>query len=148
MPGIRCWLIAVTVPITVTLALVTPASAQYNARYAPAPLPPLTVNQTTTVQVKVTNTGSVTWENTGRCPVVLGYRWYYTQTKVFEDTQGTPLPTAVAPGQTVELAATIEAPSVQGSYTLAWDLRAKCEWFTSLGVAPGLQPNVEVRAKR
>jgi hypothetical protein len=31
--------------------------------------------------------------------------------------------------------------------TLAWDLRAHCEWFTALGAAPGRQ-QVEVVTKR
>jgi hypothetical protein len=78
----------------------------------------------------------------------LGHHWYQDgPTRVAFDAQGTPLPASVAPGQSVELAATVVAPDVPGRYTLAWDMRAQCEWLTKMGAAPGNQA-VEVSPAR
>lgn len=146
MPEIRPWLLA----LIAVVGVMFPARvfAQYEAKYRPAPVPPLTGDQTATLVVTVTNTGTTAWNNTGRCAVVLGHHWYRGQTKVAEDSQGAPLPIAVAPGQSVEVSVPIEVPSTPGLYTLAWDLRGNCQWFSSFGVAPGVQSNVEVRARR
>ncbi len=137
----------ILVSLSVVVLFAGEVSAQYRADYTPGAIPPLTVDQTATVTVKVTNTGSATWNSAGLCAVVLGSQWYQGKSRVAADPLGTPLPNSVAPGQSVELTATIVAPSSPGPYTLAWDMRAKCDWFTNLGAPPGTQ-NVQVLPKR
>jgi hypothetical protein len=136
----------------VALALVSAGSrvaqaADYGATYAPGVVAPVAAGQTFTVPVRVTNTGTLTWSHSGRCAAVLGYHWYQNATRVAFDAQGTPLPRSVAPGQSVDLSVTVVAPDTPGSYILAWDMRAQCEWFTKMGTAPGNQ-NVQVLRAR
>jgi hypothetical protein len=136
--------------LTLALAWAAPrpaCAADYSAAYAPGAVPPVSAGQTFTVQLRVTNTGTLTWIQSGRCAAVLGYHWYQRQTRVTFDAQGTPLPASVAPGQSIELTATVVAPDVPGTYTLAWDMRAQCEWFTKMGAASGNQA-VEVLPAR
>jgi hypothetical protein len=128
------------------MTLVGQAMAEYKAAYIMSPIPRLGAGETVSVGLKVTNTGTSPWNIVGQCPVVLGYHWYKGQTRLASETQAAVLPGPVTPGQTVELSATVNVPPAPGSYTLAWDMRAQCEWFTSLGVAPGRQP-VEVVTK-
>jgi hypothetical protein len=96
--------------------------------------------------LKLTNTGTMVWKNTGRCAVAVGYHWFKGSTLVASEIDTTQLPRPVSPGLTVDLTATVSAPETPGSYILAWDLRAQCEWFTKLGAPPGRQP-IEVLPK-
>jgi Ig-like domain from next to BRCA1 gene len=123
------------------------AKAQYNATYAVLPVARLLAGETATMAVKVTNTGTALWNNQGKCPVVLGYHWFQGPTRLASEPQAAALPAPVNPGASVELTATVSVPTTPGSYTLAWDLRAHCEWFTALGAAAGRQ-QVEVLTKR
>jgi hypothetical protein len=121
-------------------ALSGPALAQYSATYAASPITRMVAGDSVTVALKVINTGTADWKNTGRCAVVLGYHWYKGSALVASETEAAPLPRPVSSGQTVDLTATVNAPGTPGSYTLAWDMRAQCEWFTKLGAPPGRQP--------
>lgn len=123
------------------------AKAQYNAAYAVSPLARLVAGETATVRLKVTNTGTVEWSNAGPCAVVLGDRWYRGRTRLVSEALAASLPAPVSPGQTVELRASVSAPRTPGTYTLAWDMRAQCEWFTNLGGALRKE-QVEVVAQR
>ena len=139
--GYRAYAILIAL-VTLAQASLPPRpalAADYSAVYAPTPVRPVAVGQTFTVPVRVTNTGTLTWSQSGRCAPVLGYHWYQGQTRVAFDAEGTPLPAPVAPGQSVELVATVVAPDIPGRYTLMWDMRALCEWFTKMGAAAGSQ---------
>jgi Ig-like domain from next to BRCA1 gene len=130
------------------VSLTGQAKAQYNATYAVLPVARLLAGETATLAVKVTNTGTALWNNQGKCPVVLGYHWFQGPTRLASEPQAAALPAPVNPGGSVELTATVSVPTTPGSYTLAWDLRAHCEWFTALGgTTPGRQ-QVEVVPKR
>lgn len=129
------------------VSLTGQVKAQYNATYAVLPVARLLAGETATLAVKVTNTGTALWSHQGQCPVVLGYHWFQGPTRLASEPQAAALPAPVNPGGSVELNATVSVPTTPGSYTLAWDLRAHCEWFTALGAAPGRQ-QVEVITKR
>jgi hypothetical protein len=141
-------------PMMIVLGVVLPlvclvehAQAQYNAAYAVSPILRLVAGETTNVPLKVTNTGTALWNNAGPCAVVLGYHWFKGPTRLASEPQAATLPAPVSPGHAVELTAAVSAPPAAGSYVLAWDLRAKCEWLSNLGAAPGKQ-QVEVAPKR
>jgi Ig-like domain from next to BRCA1 gene len=131
--------LAVLGPLWLLLGLPGPALAQYSATYAASPITRMVAGDSVTFALKVTNTGTADWKNTGRCAVVLGYHWFRGPTLVASETEAAPLPKPVSSGQTVDLTATVNAPETPGSYTLAWDMRAQCEWFTKLGAPPGRQ---------
>jgi hypothetical protein len=139
--------VLVLVNLLLLASLVRQAVAQYNAVYATTPVGPVVAGDTVFIPVKVTNTGTAVWNHTGQCAVTLGYHWLDRQTRVASETQATPLPGPIGPGQTVALSATVTAPSAPGVYTLAWDMRGRCEWFSSLRVAPGTQ-QVQVVPRR
>jgi hypothetical protein len=121
--------------------------AQYSATYGLPPVARLLAGETATLAVKATNTGTAYWNNQGPCPVVLGYHWFKGPTRLASEPQAAALPVPVNPGDSVNMTATVSAPTTPGSYTLAWDLRAHCEWFTALGATAGRQ-QIEVVTKR
>src|SRR5262245_7715140 len=90
-------------------ALPRPALAQYSATYAASPITRMVAGHSVTVALKVTNTGTATWNNTGRCAVVLGYHWFKGAMLVASETEAAPLPRPVSSGETVEFAATVNA---------------------------------------
>jgi Transglycosylase SLT domain/Ig-like domain from next to BRCA1 gene len=120
---------------------------QYHAAYALTPLRRLVAGETVSVKLRVTNTGTAAWNNAGPCAAVLGDHWYQGRTRLVSETEVAPLPAPVNPGQTVELGASISVPDRPGTYTLAWDMRAQCEWFTKPGDVLRSQ-RVEVVYKR
>ena len=89
--------------------------------------------ETVSVTLKVTNTGTASWNNAGPCAAVLGDHWYQGRTRLVSETQAAPLPSPVRPGETVKLDAVVRAPSMPGKYALAWDMRVQCDWLTNLG---------------
>jgi Ig-like domain from next to BRCA1 gene len=142
----RAAALAILGPLWFLVGSAGPALAQYNAAYGVSPITRMVTGDTVTIPVKVSNTGTTEWKNTGRCAVVLGYHWFKGSALVASETEAAPLPRPVSPGQTIELTATVNAPGTPGVYVLAWDMRAQCEWFTKLGAAPGRQP-IEVVPK-
>jgi len=114
-----------------------PAGAPYGATYSPGTSPPLTVSQTTTVPITITNTGSLTWGASSAFR--LAYHWYSaTGGLVMWDGQRTLLPQSVGPSQNLALTATVLAPPTAGTYTLKWDmLQEAVTWFSWQGVATG-----------
>lgn len=122
-------------------------AANYGAIYYPAlsPEQPLVVfndpetfldgitpGKTYTVQVTVTNAGTMTWVAAGPNPFHLSYHW--TGPTSLYDGERTVLPHDVAPGETVYLKATLIAPSVPGTYTLQWDMvHENVTWFSNQG---------------
>jgi hypothetical protein len=106
---------------------------EYDAAYFVSPLARVVAGETVNVSLRVTNTGTASWNNAGPCAAVLGDHWFQGRTRLVSETQAAPLPTSVRPGQTVKLEAVIRAPSAPGKYGLAWDMRARCDWVTNLG---------------
>ena len=93
--------------------------------------------ETKTYSVTITNTGNVTWNNTGPNVVRLGfyfdapndnlYTWATEPSRVL-------LPTSVAPGASITLQVTAKAPTTPGTYTLRHRMvKEFVTWFTSLG---------------
>lgn len=123
-------------------------AANYGAIYYPAlspEQPPVVFNdpetfldgitpgKTYTVQVAVTNAGTMTWMAADPNAFHLSYHW--TGPASLYDGERTVLPNDVAPGETVYLKATLIAPSVPGTYTLKWDMvHENVTWFSNQGV--------------
>ena len=84
--------------------------------------------------VGIRNDGRQTWAATGGSAVQLGYRWIDASGTATEGGR-TPLPSAVAPSQTVTLpAVTVRAPDQTGLYTLELDLvEGASGWFAQQG---------------
>jgi hypothetical protein len=119
--------------VTVTAASTPP----YGATYSPGALTTLTVGQTTTVPVTVTNTGSLTWG--ANSAFMLAYHWYQGSTLIDQRAVAS-LPQSVATNGSVALQATVQAPTTAGTYTLKWDMiQQNVTWFSWQGVATGNQ---------
>lgn len=113
----------------------------YGARYAPAPVAPMAPNELRTLELTVENSGRIAWEPAGLRPVRLAYHWLDATTGGVVRYEGrrTLLPRAVAPGETVTVTATVQAPSRPGRYVLAWDMLREYigrGWFSQMGIAP------------
>jgi len=95
------------------------------------------VGQPYTVQLKLINTGAMTWANEGEERIQLGYHWVDEKgQEVPAERILTPLGQAVDQGQSVSLLARVRAPERAGRYTLKWDLiRGEKAWFSALGVS-------------
>ncbi len=107
--------------------------------YVVGAVPALSVGQTVTVPVTVTNTGSGIFPTTSSTPVTLGYHWYDAQGRaVLYDGARTKLPADLAPGASVALDAQVTAPATGGTFTLKFDLvQEGVAWFSAKGVATG-----------
>lgn len=113
----------------------------YGARYAPSAVGPLAPNELREVPVAVENSGRLAWRPDGPRPVRLAYHWLDARTGAVVRYEGrrTPLPHPVAPGETVTLTATVQAPARPGRYVLAWDMvreQTGRGWFSQMGVPP------------
>jgi hypothetical protein len=95
--------------------------------------------------VAVENAGTATWRSRGADGVQLSYHWLDPLgNPIVWDGPRTPLPRAVAPGETVELRPTVVAPRPPGRYRLAFDFVEEHRfWFAEVGCAP-LDVDVEV----
>ncbi|HEY7023912.1 MAG TPA: O-antigen ligase family protein [Candidatus Limnocylindrales bacterium] len=138
--GAAAVLVIATLLIEIAVApiarLFTDAEAGlYNATYqAPASA---TLNQgAATVEVQVTNTGTLTWNDAGQSDYSLGYHWLIPETGeiVADGADLTPLGT-VAPGQTTTVEAVIHGPDSASGYQVGWDVtRDASGWFSIRGV--------------
>jgi hypothetical protein len=101
-----------------------------------------------TARVRAENAGTATWRSRREAGVQLAYHWLDPLgNPVVWDGVRTPLPHAVAPGESVELTARVDAPRPPGSYRLAFDFVEEHRfWFGELGAAP-LEVDVEVRPR-
>lgn len=108
----------------------------YRATYSVPERLELAPGETRQVPVTLTNTGRVTWTTDGQAPFMLAYHWLDVNSDdivVFEGVR-TPLPGPVRPDQTVQLAATVQAPPEPGQYRLAWDVVQEHRlWFSLKG---------------
>ncbi len=110
--------------------------AQYLSHDTPNRLVP---KQRYRVNLRIRNAGTIPWEAGGAVPVVLSYRWFSATGD--EVTKGqavrTPITRTVQPGDSIDIAAFIEAPATPGRYDLEWDLLfAGTVWFSEKGVTP------------
>lgn len=106
----------------------------YRARIeAPASLA-LRTGGTTTVPLRLTNTGRVTWTPESPQPFRVAYHWLEDGSPRVVEWEGerTLLPSPVAPGESVDLAATVRSPSAPGQYQLVWDIEQESRlWFST-----------------
>ncbi len=121
---------------SLTAAVAAPVVAVYGATYLPDLSALALQGGITQVPITVKNTSNFTWLSSGPNPVDLGYHWTDASGKVVVwEGLRTTLPADVAPGASVTLQAQIAFPSVQGTYTLRWDLvREGVTWFSGKGV--------------
>jgi O-antigen ligase len=108
----------------------------YGATYS-APAAATTTGGTASITVRVTNTGSLTWNVPGGDRFQLGYHLLNpgTTSVLADGTAKFPLGN-VAPGQTATTNATITAPDPGVTYDIAWDVvRNGYAWFSDRGVA-------------
>ncbi|MDZ4717494.1 MAG: O-antigen ligase family protein [Roseiflexaceae bacterium] len=112
----------------------------YGATYQATPIQQMGTNELRSVDVQIRNSGRVAWPEGGVRPVMLAYHWFdpLSGRAVVFDGLRTPLPHSIAPGEAITLYAQIQAPTVPGSYELAWDLLREHGggWFSQYQVAP------------
>ncbi len=126
-----------------------PRPNPYGATYAPGSLTSLTRGQTKNVQVKITNTRSLTWTPSAPNPFNLSYHWYKANTvapgtappgAVVWDGPRFLVPQTVGTNQSVTITARVTAPSTPGTYVLKWDMAHEgVAWFSGKGVPTGDQ---------
>lgn len=127
--------------------LVTVGSGSYGAAYQTfVPVSAATVGVPATVQLKVTNTGTLTWPASGPTPVRLSYHLLDTSGRMLVwDGTRTALPRDIKPGETIDLALGYASPPAPGAYTLRVDLvHEGIGWFSGKGV-PAHSVAVNVR---
>ncbi|MBI4178050.1 discoidin domain-containing protein [bacterium] len=89
-----------------------------------------------TVEVMLTNTGSLTWA--AGTQFRLSYHLYQGGKQLVFGEVRTPMPAAVAFGGNITLQANVRAPKEMGVYTLKWDLvHEGVTWFSWQKVATG-----------
>lgn len=120
----------------VNIAVEAPVVPVYGAAYQPGVTSLARSGGTASVPFTVVNTSNFTWSPTGANPVTLSYHWLSpTGQTVIWDGKRTPLGADVAAGQSATLQAQVAFPSVQGPYTLRWDLvHEGIAWFSGKGV--------------
>ena len=97
-------------------------------------------------EVTIENRSWRAWHSHGvATPVHLSYHWLDSRGHVVvSDGLRTPLPRAIAPGETATVAFRVEAPGTPGEYVLEIDLvEESVSWFTAAGVA-GLRVRTRV----
>ena len=98
----------------------------------------LAAGATRPVEIALTNTGALTWQNAGSKPFVLAARWQTADGR--SELASLPqwaLPGSVAPGQSITLSVPLRAPTRAGEYRLVWDmLHEGVNWFDARGDAP------------
>jgi O-antigen ligase len=108
----------------------------YGATYE-APAAATTVNGTVSIKVRVTDTGSLSWNVPGGARFELGYHLLEpgTTSILVDGTAEFPLG-ILAPGQTATTNGTITTPDPSRTYDIAWDVvRNGYSWFSDRGVA-------------
>ena len=88
----------------------------------------------TTVPIRVTNTGLVTWDPAADHPFRFSYHWLHEDGVRVVEWEGmrTVLPSVVPPGATVQLRASVRAPGEPGRFRLLWDVEQHDQlWFSS-----------------
>jgi len=101
---------------------------------APAKLT-LAAAETRPVEITLTNSGALTWQNGGSQPFVLAARWRTADGRgELASSPHWALPGPLAPGQSVTLSVPLRAPARGGEYHLIWDMRHEgVNWFDARG---------------
>ncbi|QDU27437.1 Soluble aldose sugar dehydrogenase YliI precursor [Anatilimnocola aggregata] len=114
----------------------TSVSAQiFAVTYSASPPKIWIVGESKTYTIKLTNTGTSTWNATGDKPVLLGVYFGGTNDNapLTEEPQRFYLPKNVARGQTVTLTITVQAPETGGNLVLRHRLvKEDVNWSTSM----------------
>lgn len=109
---------------------------QYGERWEGHDVPAQMVAQRTyPIELRVTNTGTMTWRTDGQFPVEGCYQWLSSAGKVVvAEGLSSSFAAPVPAGQTAVLKAQVAAPREAGSYTLRYDLRQGGQvWFGEQG---------------
>ena len=135
--------------MVITFAVLLPPSsdaAPYGATYSLSPTPAVCGGQANSVDVTVTNTGTLTWDPQ---KFSLSYHWYLGPQVYIFDGLRTPLPQPLGPNQKVTIQAAVHAPNpasflllpnITGPLTLKWDMvQEGVTWFSQQGVPTGDQ---------
>ena len=131
-------LLFVVNPVTLLRLTSESAAEWYRATYiAPESLEAVQ-GEALTVPIQVTNAGVRTWEPAGDRPFMLSYHVLRPDgTLVAFDGVRTPLPQAVAPGESVPLDGRLRVPVQPGDYVVAWEmLQEGVAWFADRGAEP------------
>lgn len=115
-------------------------AAQYLVTWG-SQLPPATMvtNSSNTANITITNSGTLTWNNSAPNPIRFAYHWLdgFCPGGEYQvwDGQRTNLPGNVAPGGVISnLAVTIRAPSTAGNWCLEYDMvQEGITWFNWQG---------------
>ena len=96
--------------------------------------------ETRSIHLLVKNSSLLMWPYAGlpdtRYEVHAGNRWIDPSGTVIEDNRG-PLSYDVHPGETIEVAVVVHAPTTAGEYTLEFDLvQEYVGWFKDMGSGP------------
>lgn len=124
-----------------------PANLQYLARLAapltefraritaPQPLVELPPGQRVVLRVDIANLGGEAWPSVGERSVRVSYHWRDAGGAiVVQDGERTHLPNDVAPGRSVAMWATVNAPATPGEYRLQLSLvQESIAWLEDLG---------------
>jgi len=101
--------------------------ANYNICAAPRTW---TKGQSQTFNVTLTNAGTQAWPSTGANPVELSIRFVKTPGAAWLNSYVIPLPSDVAPGQSVTVSVTVAAPTTAGNlYVAAQAFKNQQFWF-------------------
>ena len=86
------------------------------------------------VSIRVINLGTATLSGLGKYPVRLSYQWRDTSDKTEGFNYRTDLPATLRPGETIVMAADLQAPTAPGRYHLDIDLvQELIAWFRNKG---------------
>ena len=90
----------------------------------------------TTARLVLENAGGATWRSRGEDGLQLSYHWLDTHgNAIVWDGSRTAFPRAVAPGETVAVDVTLDAPRPPGRYVLRFDLVEEHRfWLSEVGV--------------
>ncbi|HUE88271.1 MAG TPA: O-antigen ligase family protein [Vicinamibacterales bacterium] len=105
-------------------------STWFRARIEAPPRVAIGTGATETIRVTVTNTGQSAWDSSVR----LSYHWLPAHEDRILSWGGirTPFPERVSTGQSVTVAARVQAPGEPGEYRLLWDLQQGDRvWFST-----------------
>ena len=99
------------------------------------------------VRVTLENAGSQGWSSEGKYPVFLSYHWWAPDGRLLKrDGNRTYFTHVIAPGERLEVVASLHTPEEQGDYVLEWDLVQEWDsWFKEKGLSRTLRVPVRVR---
>ncbi len=120
-----------------TVSSESPIAAEYRTNFNTLQQRPGVLDEMT---VTVRNVGMSEWRANGRERMVLSYHWFDTiERRLLEnDPMETVISEGVGHNEIVTLDAPFRTPDKPGSYLLIWDMRSNRDWFSRMGVIPGI----------